>query len=97
MNIVDYSSSDEGTIHIIYYCILHLITSILFIFSENNTSTTFSNETISRIESYIQLRENKGFDLTTNIRSKKDFGNPQILQKVIDHFNIDQVFLQIHK
>lgn len=46
--------------------------------------------TVERIKHYYDLKIKTGFDLTENIRGKKEFGNPQILQKVIDHYHIYQ-------
>jgi hypothetical protein len=57
------------------------------------TSVFYSDEevnpdTIARCKQYQSL---PNFDLTESIRSKKDFGNPQILDVVVEHFNIDEV------
>jgi hypothetical protein len=49
-----------------------------------------NQQTIDRIKHYLQLK-NQGFNLTDSIRTKKDFGNPYILQKVIDYYHIDEV------
>lgn len=44
---------------------------------------------VASLRSYIALRRERGFDLTDHIKSQKDFGNPQLLAKVIAHFGID--------
>lgn len=44
--------------------------------------------TIERCHQYLGL---KNFDLTESIRSKKDFGNPHILDVVVEHFGITEV------
>lgn len=47
--------------------------------------------TSSRVAHYLDSKAKSGFDLTSSIKSKKDFGNPYILQKVIDYYKIDEV------
>jgi hypothetical protein len=59
------------------------------------TSVFYSAEevnpaTIERCKQYLALQN---FDLTESIRSKKDFGNPHILDVVVEHFKIDEVCL----
>ena len=44
--------------------------------------------TVERCKQYLSLHN---FDLTESIRSKKDFGNPHILDVVVEHFKIDEV------
>lgn len=41
--------------------------------------------------SYLQSKKNDQFDLTSHIRSSKDFHNPYILAKISQHFSIDEV------
>ena len=45
-------------------------------------------ETMEKCREYLSLQ---GFDLTESIRSKKDFGNPHILDVVVEYFKIDEV------
>jgi hypothetical protein len=59
--------------------------------SDSTSLTDFDPVTVERIKHYYELKVTTGFDFTDNIRGKKDFGNPQILQKVIDHYHIYQV------
>jgi hypothetical protein len=49
-----------------------------------------NQQTVERMKHYLQLKS-QGFNLTDSIRRKKDFGNPYILQKVIDYYHIDEV------
>jgi len=44
-----------------------------------------------RIKEYLKLAREKGYNLTANLKRKKEFGNPQILQKVVDFFSIDDI------
>mmetsp|Transcript_9115 Transcript_9115/g.12079 ORF Transcript_9115/g.12079 Transcript_9115/m.12079 type:complete len:444 (-) Transcript_9115:175-1506(-) len=44
-----------------------------------------------RITEYLNLAREKGYNLTENLKKKKEFGNPQILQKVVDFFGIDDI------
>ncbi|CAM9972175.1 unnamed protein product, partial [Heterosigma akashiwo] len=44
-----------------------------------------------RVTEYLTLAREKGYDLTDNLKKKKEFGNPQILQKVVDFFGIDDI------
>mmetsp|Transcript_22429 Transcript_22429/g.32712 ORF Transcript_22429/g.32712 Transcript_22429/m.32712 type:complete len:193 (+) Transcript_22429:42-620(+) len=58
--------------------------------SVSNDTVTCDPETVDKIRHYISLKEKNNFSLTESIRSKKDFGNPYILQKVVDFYHIDQ-------
>lgn len=48
-------------------------------------------DTVKKIIHYFEMRDANGFDLTKHIRTSKDFGNPQILQKCVEHFHIDEI------
>ena len=54
-------------------------------------SVKLDSVTMERIKHYCELKATSGFDFTENIRGKKEFGNPHILQKVVDYYHIDQV------
>jgi hypothetical protein len=61
--------------------------------SNSTTTVSYSSAevnpvTIQRYKQYLAL---PNFDLTESIRSKKDFGNPHILDVVVEHFKIDEV------
>jgi len=47
-----------------------------------------SEEVLKRVGQYLDAQRQFSFDLTESIQSKKDFGNPEILTKVVDHFKI---------
>jgi hypothetical protein len=55
-----------------------------------DTKRIANQQTVERMKHYLQLKS-QGFNLTDSIRTKKDFGNPYILQKVIDYYHIDEV------
>jgi hypothetical protein len=46
---------------------------------------------VDKIRNYLELKAQDGFDLTNNIRSKKNFGNPYIFSIAVEHFKIDEV------
>lgn len=50
-----------------------------------------SAETLTRVGQYLEAKSQYNFDLTQSIQSKKDFGNPQILTKVVEYFHIDEI------
>jgi hypothetical protein len=54
-----------------------------------NTEERPDEAVVASLRSYITLRREQGFDLTDHIKAQKDFGNPQLLAKVIAHFGID--------
>lgn len=56
----------------------------------NDPNNPPNQQTVERIKHYLNLKS-QGFNLTDSIRSKKDFGNPYILKKVIDHYHIEEV------
>lgn len=58
---------------------------------KTNDADNLDPATVERIKHYHELKQTSGFDLMENIKSKKEFGNPQILHKVIDHYHINQV------
>ena len=39
---------------------------------------------------FLELKRTRGRDLIEDIRNKKSFGNPDFLQKMVDHFAIEQ-------
>ena len=43
------------------------------------------------IENHLKRKKEKSINLTEKIRQDKDFGNPGILQKIVDHFKIDEI------
>ena len=47
-------------------------------------------ETKKKISMHLQAKHLHGTSLSDNIRQHKSFGNPSMLQKIVDHFNIDQ-------
>lgn len=54
-----------------------------------NTGESPNEAVVASLRSYIALRREQRFDLTEHIKAQKDFGNPQLLAKVIAHFGID--------
>lgn len=48
-------------------------------------------ETLALLGQYLDAQRQHGFDLTASIQSKKDFGNPAILTKVVAYFQIDEL------
>lgn len=48
-------------------------------------------ETLALLAQYLEAQKEHGFDLTKSIQSKKDFGNPAILTKVVAYFEIDEL------
>ena len=54
--------------------------------------TKVNSETEETVKYYLRLKRESGFDLTDNIRSNKNFGNPYIFSQVAEHFDIDEVF-----
>jgi HCNGP-like protein len=45
---------------------------------------------IQKVADYIQLQHLNGFNLAENIEHNKNFGNPNIFFKVVEHFGIDE-------
>ena len=52
-----------------------------------------NSETLAKCKQYLDI---PNFDLTESIRNKKEFGNPHILDVVVDHFKIDEVSFLAH-
>lgn len=52
-------------------------------------TTPASQNVETRFATYLQL-SHQGHDFTSTLRRKKDFGNPNLLEKVIERFEIDQ-------
>ena len=50
-----------------------------------------SAETLARLGQYLEAQRQYNFDLTDSIQRKKDFGNPHILTKVVNFFQIDEL------
>mmetsp|Transcript_29826 Transcript_29826/g.28522 ORF Transcript_29826/g.28522 Transcript_29826/m.28522 type:complete len:287 (+) Transcript_29826:158-1018(+) len=48
-------------------------------------------KTVDKISEYLELKEINGFNLTENIRGNKNFGNPYIFGKAVEHFQIDEI------
>lgn len=48
-------------------------------------------ETLVLLGQYLEAQREYAFDLTKSIQSKKDFGNPAILRKVVAYFQIDEL------
>lgn len=46
---------------------------------------------VDKIRNYLELKAEDGFDMTNNIRSKKNFGNPYIFSIAVEHFKIDEI------
>ena len=42
------------------------------------------------IRQYLAAQRDRSFDLQQDIRNKKDFGNPILLTKVVEYFNIQE-------
>ena len=50
-----------------------------------------SAETLTRVGQYLEAQSHYNFDLTDSIKRKRDFGNPHILTKVCQFFEIDEL------
>ena len=50
-----------------------------------------SAETLTRVGQYLEALSHYNFDLTDSIKRKRDFGNPHILTKVCQFFEIDEL------
>lgn len=48
-------------------------------------------EVLEKIHQYLEAKKLHGFDLAQNIKTHKDFGNPYILTKIVEHFQIDEI------
>lgn len=48
-------------------------------------------ETLETIHRYLEAKRLHEFDLSDNIKSNKEFGNPSILTKVVKHYDIDEI------
>lgn len=44
-----------------------------------------------KIKKYLSLRHTRGLKFTANLMSKKDFGNPYLLKRIVEHLNIDEI------
>ncbi|CAM9269576.1 unnamed protein product [Chrysoparadoxa australica] len=42
-----------------------------------------------KLMDYIQLMSSSGIDFTTNVKSKKDYGNPGVLTLICNHYNVN--------
>ena len=48
-------------------------------------------KTTEKVIQFLRLKSEKGINLTNNIRSKKEFSNPRLLDKIIEYFKIEEV------
>lgn len=49
------------------------------------------NETVrTRVSSYLQQSQQDHLNFTSNLKSKKQFGNPELMQSVVEHMNVFQ-------
>jgi hypothetical protein len=59
----------------------------LFENKERQYDPSVAERSAKSITSFLEMND----DLTEKIRGKKDFGNPYILQKVVDYYKIDEI------
>lgn len=55
------------------------------------STTPPDTETLETINRYLEAKSLHEFDLSENIKSNKEFGNPYILTKVVKHYAIDEI------
>ena len=55
------------------------------------SNRTCDEKTQRKISKFIQYAKSSGKTFNSNLISKKDFGNPHLLSKVVKHLGIDEM------